>query len=454
LTLCPALGFPTLATAAMLNRVLAPREDPGFWLGWALLITGLVSAALLYLVAADRGRLRPGVASGVAYGALCWLVAGAVLMPLFGLAVPSAAPTTPAPLSPPDPMRGSFMMLHLGIAAPIAALVAWLMFGAVVGATAGSRSSDPSVRRLVPSWNGRPTEPPAVRTVALGAAISIAALFTIGLVVARLDIPPTGSSVTAARTLATGPVEALPEGDSFFSVVELPQASGATLGAHAHVAGFAYSLDGVATLTFHDGRTIRVGPGEAGFMAAQAVHSHVNADDRVPAAALALLIVALAGVVCLIAFRPGHRDGRLLPVALVLLIAAGALGTWNPWSNDWFFISVRPVAARGAPMPLPTASRVYESPDLGALPPGPYEETLEEITVAPNEEAADVGSAGAALLLVLDGLVEVQPADGSSIQLGARGATLLQPGAAVRVVNAGDRPAHLLRFAVTPAPPG
>jgi len=454
LALCPALGFPTLATAAMLNRVLVPREDPGFWLGWALLLIGLASAALLYLVAVDRGRLRPGVASGAVYGALCWLVAGAVLMPLLGLAVPSAAPTTPAPPSPPDPMRGSFMMLHLGIAAPIAALVAWLIFGAVVGATAGSRSSDPSVRRLVPSWNGRPTEPPAVRTVALGAAISIAALFTIGLVVARLDIPQTGSSVTAARTLATGPLEALPDGASFFSVVELPQASGATLGAHAHVAGFAYSLNGVATITFHDGRTIRVGPGEAGFMATQSVHSHLNTDDRVPAVALALLIVALAGVVCLTWFRPAGRDARLLPVGLVLLIAAGALGTWNPWSNDWFFVSVRPVAARGAPMPLPTASRVYESPDLGALPPGPYVETLEEITIAPNEEAADVESAGAALLLVLDGLVEVQPADGSSIQLGARAATLLQPGAAVRVVNAGDRPAHLLRIAVTPAPPG
>lgn len=97
---------------------------------------------------------------------------------------------------------------------------------------------------------------------------------------------------------------------------------------------------------------------------------------------------------------------------------------------------------------------MYESPDLGALPPGPYVETLEEITVAPGVVAADVGSAGAAVLLVLDGRVEVQPAGGSSIQIGARGATLLQPGASVRVTNAGDRPAHLLKFAVTPALPG
>lgn len=189
-------------------------------------------------------------------------------------------------------------------------------------------------------------------------------------------------------------------------------------------------------------------------MGAQAAHSHINADDRVPAAALALEIVALAGVACLISFRRGRRDRRVLPVVLVLLIAAGALGTWNPWSNDWLFVSVRPVAARGAPMPIPTASLVYESPDLAALPAGPYVETLEEITVAPEGVSADVGSAGAAVLFVLDGRVEVQSAGGSSIQLGGREATLLQPGASVRVADAGDRPAHLLKFAVTPVPAG
>ena len=440
LTICPALGFPTLATAAMLNRVLVPREDPGSWLGWAVLLIGLTGAVLLYMAAADRGRSRPSIASGVVYGAICWLIAGAVLMPLLGLAVPLPATTTPAPPSPPDPMHGSFMMLHLGIAAPIAVLIAWLLLGAVIGAIAGSRPSEPSVGRLR-----------ALRAPVLGAAILIVGLLTIVFVVARLNDTPSGPFLTATRTLASGPAPALPQGAVFFSIIELPQAAGATLGPHAHVPGFACSLNGVETITFDDGRTIRIGPGEAGFMGTQAAHAHLNADDVVPAAALALVIAALAGVVCLISFRPARRDGRVLPVGLVLLIAAGAVGTWNPWSNDWLFLSVRPVATRGAPMPLPTASRLYESPDLGPLPVGPYTETIEEITVAPGIGAADVGSAGAAVLFVLDGRVEVQPAGGSSIQIGARGATLLQPGASVRVTNAGDRPAHLLKFAVTPA---
>lgn len=446
LTLSPAFGFPTLATAAMVNRVLVPREDPGFWLGWTLLLVGLVGAALVYLVAADRGRLRPGVVSGAVYGALCWLLVGAVIMPLLGLADPTPAPPAPAP---PDPMRGSFMMLHLGVAAPIAALVAWLIFGAVVGSTSGSRSSDPSLGRPVPSWSGRPTEPAAVRSVLVTTAVGMVAIFAAGWFVGRLVIPWPGSPASAAEP-DSGPVEALPEGAVFVSIIELPQAAGATLGPHAHVPGFAWSLDGVETINFHDGSTLRVGPGEAGFMGADAVHSHFNADDRLPAGALAVAIAALAGLACVVALRPEQPGGRFVLVLLVLLTATGALGTWNPWSNDWLFISVRPEAARGGAMPLPTASRVYESPDLSPLPPGPYLETLEEITVASGGDSVEIGSAGAVVLLVLDGRIEVQPDGGSSTTIGSHEATLVQPGASVVVSNPGDRPARLLKFVVEP----
>jgi len=319
LTVCPALGFPTLATAPMFNRVVVPAEDPGFWLGWALLLIGLASAALLYLAAADRGRFRPSIASGLVYGAICWVLAGAVVMPLLGLADRTAAASS-AVVNAPDPMHGSFMMLHLGVAAPIAALVAWLMFGAVLGATSGSRTNDP----------------PTPQRLALGAGVAIVTILAVGLVGLRLDAPPAGSSVTATRTLATEPAQALPKGADFFSILELTQPPGATLGPHAHpYAGFAYSLKGVATINFDDGRGTRVGPGDVGFIATQAAHAHVNADDRVLSAALALLIVALAAAVCLIWLRPAWRDGGLLPIALVLLIAAGAFGTLNPWSNDW-----------------------------------------------------------------------------------------------------------------------
>jgi len=158
----------------------------------------------------------------------------------------------------------------------------------------------------------------------------------------------------------------LPAGTDYFSVLELTQPPGATLGPHAHpYAGFADSVRGVATIDFGGGQTIRVTPDDVGFIGTQAAHSHRNTDDQVPSALLALLIVGLAVAVGLIWFRPGRRSARLLVVALILLIAAGTLGAMNPWSNDWLFLSVRAVSQRGGPMPLPTTSRLYESSDLG-----------------------------------------------------------------------------------------
>jgi hypothetical protein len=40
----------------------------------------------------------------------------------------------------PETMRPTFMMLHLGVLAPLGALIAWLVFGAVLGATAATVS--------------------------------------------------------------------------------------------------------------------------------------------------------------------------------------------------------------------------------------------------------------------------------------------------------------------------
>lgn len=411
-------------------------------LGWAVLLIGLATAALLYVAAADRGRLRPSLVSGVVYGAICWLIAGAVVMPLLGVIAPAPATSTTAP---PDPMRGSFMMLNLGVAAPIVALIAWLMFGAVLGAAAGWRPSYPWLRT---------NDPGKSRTVMVAAALAIVAMLAVGLFVVRLDTPPADTSPAGTATLATEPVQVLPLGADFFSVIELSQTPGATLGPHAHAyAGFAYSIKGVASIAFTNGPTTRVAPGEVGFIGTQVSHAHQNTDDRGPTAALALLIIALIGVLCLISLRPARRDGRLLAVVLVLLIATGALATLDPWSNDWLFLSVRAVALRGAEMPVATSSRLFESPNIGPLAPGAYVETLKEITVAPGVPATDVGSAGTAVLVSLDGSVDVQPAGGSSIQLGARGATLLQPGASVTVTDGGAAPAHVLELSVTPAAP-
>ena len=77
---------------------------------------------------------------GVLYGLVLWLVAGAVVMPLLAWGAPATPPPPPLPPGTPpppqalDPMHASFMMLDLSDWAPVSAAVAWLLFGAILGA--------------------------------------------------------------------------------------------------------------------------------------------------------------------------------------------------------------------------------------------------------------------------------------------------------------------------------
>ena len=61
---------------------------------------------------------------------------------------------------------------------------------------------------------------------------------------------------------------------------------------------------------------------------------------------------------------------------------------------------------------------------------------------------------GAAVLVVVDGQVELTAADGSSVDLGSRGAMVLKPGSDEMLGATGGQPAHVLELAITQAPPG
>ena len=137
--LSPALGLPTLATAGMVNRPVASHENPDYWAGWLLLLVGLAIAVGTYFFVTSRlVRAREGY--GLIYGLGLWLVAGAIVMPILAWAAPSFPPPPPLPpgIPPPpqagDPMHANFMMLDLSGWAPVSAAVAWLSFGAVLGA--------------------------------------------------------------------------------------------------------------------------------------------------------------------------------------------------------------------------------------------------------------------------------------------------------------------------------
>lgn len=143
LTLAPTFGFPVVKPAAMLNAIFLPGTAPESRVGWGVLAAGLAGLAIGYGAASARGLFRPGMFSGALYGIALWFIAGAILMPLMGLASPAglAAPSAHMagmPGSPADTMSATFMMLHLGPLAPAGALIAWLLFGAVLGRT-GSR---------------------------------------------------------------------------------------------------------------------------------------------------------------------------------------------------------------------------------------------------------------------------------------------------------------------------
>lgn len=139
LTICPALGFPTLGTAAMINRAIFGTSDPGLWVGWVILIAALVAAIAVFFIFDRVGPVRASIRTGVIYGAAIWLLVGIVIMPLIGFIEKSPpVPAAGAPLQPADPMLATVMMYRLGPLASVAALIAWVLFGAILGATASA----------------------------------------------------------------------------------------------------------------------------------------------------------------------------------------------------------------------------------------------------------------------------------------------------------------------------
>jgi hypothetical protein len=135
LAICPALGFPSLGSAAMVNRAIFPinpeaGHNPDFWVGWVIVIAGLVLAIAAYFVFEGPHLVPTGVPMGVIYGVALWLFTGVVIMGLLGFIEPPRR--LPANL---DPMHATLMMHSLGPLAALAALIAWVLFGAILAAT-------------------------------------------------------------------------------------------------------------------------------------------------------------------------------------------------------------------------------------------------------------------------------------------------------------------------------
>ena len=440
LTVAPALGFSSLASAAMLNLVVAPHDDPGSWPGWIILIAGLVVVAGLFVALARSGRVPARIGSGAVLGIICWLIAGIVLMPLLGLLDPATTATTA------DPMRGSLMMLPLGLGAPIEALIAWLAFGLVLGATVSVPAERTGTAPI--AGEAEPGPPPTTSSrdlvlVLVGLVLALVPALALAGVRAESSLAELSSAATTQVARQT--VASLPTGQDFISVIELSQAPGAVLGPHVHTySGVAYGLDGVATIGFATNPTVAVPRGQAGFGAGQ-VHAHRNVQDVAAGALLAVALLVLVGIVVLLAARRPARTG-LLSLALLVLIGTSAVAIQGPGSNDWLFISIRSAGGRNAEMPLATSERLFESPAVGPFAPGPYTETLDR--VRPNPSSSHAFAAGPTVIVVLDGSVDVQGEAGAATSLGSRGSTLVSPGTTATITDSGSGPAELLVFTV------
>jgi hypothetical protein len=157
LSICPALGFPTLGTAAMVNRALFKEipeagHQPDFWLGWIILISGLVGAIAVFFILERQRLVRASIRTGVIYGVALWLLSGLVLMPLLGAAGPSqAVPPGIAGFQPADSIQATVMMYNLGPLAAVAALIGWVLFGAILGATWSGRHQGDAAPARVPA---------------------------------------------------------------------------------------------------------------------------------------------------------------------------------------------------------------------------------------------------------------------------------------------------------------
>lgn len=366
LQLAPAFGLPVTASAGMLDRLFGADREVGA-LGWAMLLVGeAVFVAFYFVVVEPRTRTWFGpIASAV----VAWMLAGAVVMPLIGLLQGASLPSATAS----DPMRGSFFMLHSGLGAAAAALIAWLLLGVVL---ASARKLEVTGRSL---------------GIAIGGALTVAAV--------AFALPALAAGSASGRVVE-GRVAALPAGQVFISVLELPQEPGAVLGPHQHLPGFVMDVAGTATLSM-DGKLVNVGPGDAVFTENQALHAHENRAGVPLAIALGSLLVVLS-----IALLVGGR--RSAVGFMTALLIAGTIATIDPLMNDWYFIAVRPVAQRGAAMPVPAGHRTYESADLNGLPSGPVTERLTDRRLGSGDS---IRVAGPAAIVVLDGQATV--ADGA-----------------------------------------
>jgi quercetin dioxygenase-like cupin family protein len=155
----------------------------------------------------------------------------------------------------------------------------------------------------------------------------------------------------ASRVLADGHVDALPPGTLFANILSIAQPANSSIPAHSHVAIFIYEVSGTQTLAIQGQAPVTLQAGSATFLPTHVTHTHSNpATD----------------------------------------------------ANLWYVIGIRPRGVVTTP-PNVTTNPVYSTPDLPALAPDAYVETLRMAILQPGGRSPAHKHSGLEVILVLDG---------------------------------------------------
>ncbi len=130
--MAPMMGMPKMDIATMLGTMILASPGPAFWVGMMIhFMMGTVLFPAIYGFA-----LQPssnGTGRGVAFGLVLWAAANLMVMPMMGVIHPMVkSGMMPAP---------GFLMLNLGIMAPVGSLIGHLVYGALLGKLAGPKTT-------------------------------------------------------------------------------------------------------------------------------------------------------------------------------------------------------------------------------------------------------------------------------------------------------------------------
>lgn len=212
---------------------------------------------------------------------------------------------------------------------------------------------------------------------------------------------PARARAFTEAALAAGSVESLPLGPLYINVIDIPQAPSGNI-THRHIAGFVYAVSGLHRMAIEGGPTTDIGPGRAGFVGTNVMHSHVDPDSA---------------------------------------------------PSDWWFLSLRPSSLRTSTL-VPGQRVLYSTDDV---PPsdvasaGAYAQALRGDSLGAGGRSAAHKHGGPTLYFTTAGTLSVKIAGQPEAAVPSGSGIYVPPGLVEQETNHGTAPVAYLAYTVTPA---